>query len=630
MDDYFIDNTYADNPESDKRHEGNSFQGGGMRDIENVMEILTRTALDLAYSSEKLVYLHVLVIHLLAWDIDLEVIAAENSYISATSAEKALVFDLLSVILDSEVREVENFMDNIQADIVDARHKIFSCRHSTELVRSMEEKLHDSEESLKKTREKFVEVKLQSVKLQRASTAFRIENWKEDKSMRFSANGQLSNVDANSKRQTAEPKRNILRMLEKSLARELDLEKKLSELSKNEEQLKLKLHYTEQVTFRMEEAAEVVWGRFLEAENSAEVLMGIAKELVGRLQIVQFNVNGSLQREAELKSELLYCRRQLDAKDTALRKLESSIAEHVTKSSEVPPLMEKVKSLEEQLKRSELRLKHSNALNEEIHEQLSEMEIIAESLKENIFEAESRAETAEAKVTQITDTNLELTEEINFLKSHRDSNSEKVSLLEKQVRELEIQLQHSKISSEVSQEQQNMLYSAIWDMETLIEDLKSKVSKAESKTESAEEHCMILSETNMELSKEISFLRSREKGLEASLNQVNSSNAANAKEINLRTRLIMDTLRELSRERKRIQNQVDKVFEDASPHEIEVGSSHPAHESSDLVSKLQVKRTKLAGQTNRLLNFKAILVAVIAVMVMYLLHKKKYVPFENF
>ncbi|KAJ0041489.1 hypothetical protein Pint_28694 [Pistacia integerrima] len=144
-------------------------------------------------------------------------------------------------------------------------------------------------------------------------------------------------------------------MLEKSLARELDLEKKISEFKQNEEQLKLKLHHTEELSFRMEEAAEVVWGRFVEAENAAE----------------------------------------LKAKDFALQKLESSNAEHSTESCEVLTSKEKVISLEEKLKKSEIRLINVNASYEASQEQLEEMENIIESLKENIYEAESRAETAE-------------------------------------------------------------------------------------------------------------------------------------------------------------------------------------------------------------------------------------------
>ncbi|KAJ6357011.1 hypothetical protein OIU78_004995 [Salix suchowensis] len=556
---YGIDDAYSSNPESSEVyvHERNSSSREGMQEVESTMEVLTRVDCDLAYSSEKLVNLHVLLVHLLAQDNNLEArMATENSYILAIAIEKALAFDLLSGILDSEVREVENFMENIQSEIVDARHKISSCRHSTDLFTVMENKLHNSEESLIKFREHVLEVKAQSAKLPMAFSASILENWKDDKATELPANGHISNMDANSKRQTAEKQRNVLRMLDKSLKREMDVQKKISALKQNEEHLELKLHYTKQVSFRMEEAAEVVWGRFLEAENASEVLMGISKEMAGRLQIFQFTLNGSIQREDELSSKMQDCIKQRDAKDTVIKKLESSIAEHIAISSQVPILMEKVKSLEEQLKKSELRLQNANALNAESQEHLSEMENLVESLKESIYEAETRAETAETKATQLTDTNVELVDEINFLKGSRDSSTKKVTVLEKQLRESEIQLQHAKASSEVSQEQQNMLYSAIWDMETLIDDLRSKVSKAESNTDGVEEQCIVLSESNMELNKEISFLRSRVNALEMSLDEANYSKDEKAKEISVRTELIMDTVMQLTRERERIQNQL--------------------------------------------------------------------------
>lgn len=59
---------------------------------------------------------------------------------------------------------------------------------------------------------------------------------KEDKSLEFSANNQLQHINADAKWRTAEQKRNILGMLDKSLAREIYLEKKLSELRQSEEQ----------------------------------------------------------------------------------------------------------------------------------------------------------------------------------------------------------------------------------------------------------------------------------------------------------------------------------------------------------------------------------------------------------
>lgn len=360
--------------------------------------------------------------------------------------------------------------------------------------------------------------------------------------------------------------RHILRVLDKSLERELDLEKKLLEIRQSEEELKLKVHLTEQVGFCMEEAAEAIYRRFLEAENLVEVLMGISKELLGQIQIMLFNLNGSIQREAEAKSELRHCMEQLKAKEIALQRFEKinsepfvSQREQTTSikvnfdEAEVFTLRENIELLEEQLKESELQLRNEHAINEASQEQLNEMYNMIESLKEDIVKAETKAESAEAKLTLLTETNLELTEEMGFLK---DSNTEKVSSLEKQLRDLRIQLQHAKASSEASQEQQNMLYSAIWDMETLIEELKSKVSKAENKTENAEEKCIILSETNFELSKELSFLRDKMDCLGKTLHQLKDEKTANAEEISIKTRFIMDLVMKLAFERERIQKQV--------------------------------------------------------------------------
>ncbi|CAL8095705.1 unnamed protein product [Prunus armeniaca] len=356
--------------------------------------------------------------------------------------------------------------------------------------------------------------------------------------------------------------RHNLWMLEKSLSRELYLEKKLTESRQNEEELKLKLHHTEQVAFHMEEAAEVVWGRFLEAENAAEVLQGISKELLGRLQLIHFNLNGSIQRESELKFKLQASLEELKAKDTALQKLKNVHEENIKKDVELSALREKVVFLEKQLKESELQLKSANSTNESSQEKLGEMERLVESLKENIFTTEVKAESAELKVAELTGTNVELTEEMSFLKGSASNTEKKVGSLEKQLREVEIQLQHAKASSEASQEQQNMLYAAIWDMETLIEDLKSKVSKAENKTESTEEQCVVLSETNSELNAEITVLRDRVEYLESSLDQANNAKFASAEELNNRIKFMMDMAMQLAIERERIQKQVHVLMMD--------------------------------------------------------------------
>ncbi|XP_015895266.3 WPP domain-interacting tail-anchored protein 2 isoform X2 [Ziziphus jujuba] len=526
----------------------------GMLELETFMNVLTKVDLDLGFSSEKLVNLHVLLITLLAQENDLEAMAVGNNYVSADFIEKALVFNLSSGILDSEVRELDSFMDSAEAEIFDAHQKISSCRHLREIYTTMEKKLHDSEESFIQSRNHILEMKLQSAKLQRTALAFAHDNWKTDIDPELSETGLLSNVNAKSNLQMAGQQRHILRMLEKSLARELDLEKKLIESRQGEEELKLKLHYKEQIAFHMEEAAEVVWGRFLEADNSAEVLRGVSKELVGQLHLVHFHLNSLIQRENDLKSKLQDSIEELKGKETALEKLKSSNEENSANNAELSSLREKVKFLEEKLKASEIQLKDANSTNKSSQEKLAEMESIIDSLRESIYMADTRAESAELKVAELTGSNVEITEELNFLKGSASKAEKKVGGLEKQLREAEIQLQHAKLSSEASQEQQNMLYSAIWDMETLIEDLKSKVAKADNKNESAES--IALSETNLKLNKELSILRARMGYLETSLDQVNTAKFARANEINVRTKFIMDMVMQLAVERERIQKQL--------------------------------------------------------------------------
>lgn len=451
---------------------------------------------------------------------------------------------------------MDSFMDTLRAEIVDARLTIFSCSHLGELFTAMEEKLYDSEESLKQCQEQVSEVKMLAAKFRRTAIAFAHDNWKTDGTMDLSENGQLSNNYATYNMQMPRQQRHNLRMLEKSLSREIDLEKKLTESRQNKEQLKLKLHYTEQVVVRMEEAAEGIWGRFLEAENAAEVLQGISKDLLGRLQLVNFNLNGSLHRESELKSKLQYSLGQLHVKDAALQKLKHISAENISKDAEISTLREKVMFLEKQLKEYELQLKNANATNESNQEKLGEKESLVESMKESIYREEVKAESALLKVAELTGTNVELTEEMNFLKGSVSNAEKKVGILEKQLRDVEIQLQNAKASSEASQEQQNMLYSAIWDMETLIEDLKSKVSKAENKTETAEEQCIMLSESNIELNAEITDLRARMEYLQSSLDLANNAKLATAKELNTRIKFIMDMAMQLAIERERIQKQL--------------------------------------------------------------------------
>lgn len=400
--------------------------------------------------------------------------------------------------------------------------------------------------------------------------------------MDLSENSEFSNMNTKIKMQTAEQQRDILRMLEKSLARELDLDKKVAESRQLEEELKHRLHSLQQEVCFLEEEEAAVWEKLFEAENAAEILKGISRELRGQLQISQFSLNGSMQREGQLKSRLQGSTREVEDKEDALLKLENSSAElHdflvqqtnnlkaslreaedklILSNSEAFTLREKVSSLEKQLKESEFQLMNTKASldrNEEqlaSYSQLSEMENAVIDLKEKLSKAESRAGSAEAKCKLLMETNMELNDELVLLR--RDNTTEKVNSLERQLRESDIQLQHALANAEASQEKQSMLYSTIGDMENLIENLKLKVSKANSRADSTEEKCIILSEYNSELSEELSSLRLRMECLERSLNQAEKTKVETAKDISIRTKVITNLVMQLAFERERLHKQV--------------------------------------------------------------------------
>lgn len=565
-----------------------SFNGDATGELGSADEVLKRVELDFACSSEKLVNLSILMMHVATKESDFEAFASEKENISVDSLEKALEFDFLSGILDSEVREMEIFMATLQAEIVNVREAVSTCEHLGQTFLEIEEKLHDSEKSLAQSQDQVSEMRMQSAKFQRIFSHFgREENWNSDKGADFLENGENMNTTTKINMQTAEQQRHILRLLEKSLARELDLEKKLTESRQIEEELKLRLRSSEQEVICMEEETRDVLERFFEADNAAGVLMGVSKELLGRLQMFQFNMNGLVQREDELRSKLEDSTKMLQSKDSALQKLGSSSRElHdflvaqsdalkaklteadrnlILANSEALTMRERVSALENQLKDYEFQLlnaKNSVDGNQDQHTDLyskiHEMEILVRDLKEKISKAESRAESAEVKCKMLQEVNTELTDELALLKHSRGA-TEKVDLLEQQLRESDMQLQHARASAEASEEKQRMLSSEIGDMDNLIKDLKSKVLKAESRADSAEDKCIILSESNAELNEELSFLRGRMACLEASLHQAEETKVATAKDIGIRTKVITNMVVQLAFERERLHKQISSL-----------------------------------------------------------------------
>ncbi|KAL0450410.1 UNVERIFIED_CONTAM: WPP domain-interacting tail-anchored protein 1 [Sesamum latifolium] len=502
--------------------------GDATPELESAAEVLTRVELDLACSSEKLVNLEILVMHVVSRENDFEAFASEEEHKSEGPVEKALEFDLLYGFLDSEVSELESFLSALQTEIAGFQA---SFKELGDSFKEMEEKFQDCEESLKHSFEQVAGLKVQSANFRRILLASSgDEKWKDDKSLE---NDNFEDSNAKIRMHTAEQQRNILRMLEKSLAREMDLEKKLTESRQTEEDLKLRL---QQEVFCMEQEAEDIWERLFEAENNAEIFLGISKELFGRIQMAQFSISGSVQREGELRSKLQDLNEELKEKDCALQGSESSRTE----------LVEKVNALEQKLRESESQLHH---VKEEQNKELAGKAI----------EAEKRAEIIEAECKLLRESNMELDKEMSCLKSSTADATKRVDQLEKQLKDSEIQRLHAVASSEASQEKLSMLDCTIKDMDNLIKDLKSKVSRAESEIESTEEKCIILSESNAELIEEVTFLRRRVEHLETSLHQADEAKKESAKDIRLRTKLIADLVVQLALERERLHKQISSL-----------------------------------------------------------------------
>lgn len=441
--------------------------------------ILTRVELDLACFSEKLVNLNILVMHVAMRESDFEAFVADHDYHLGDSLLKALEFDLLSGVLDSEVRELDNFMSTVQSKINNIREFVSSSKHMGHSLREIEDKIHDSEESLKQSLDQVSEIKGQSAKFQRAlSSCSREEKEKVNPAADFGESGDFFDLSEKVKMQTAEQQRHFLRMLEKSLARELDLEKKVTELKQMDEDIKLKLQTSKQEALFMEEEALIILQRLFQAENASEVLMGISKEKLSQLYLVQLNSNASSQHREKLRCEI-------------------------------------------------------------------------KDLKEISFEAEG-----ECKL--LRDNNIKLNEELAILRARGDE-SEKVDLLEKQLKEYEFKMQHALAYADASEEKQGLLYGTISDMENIIEDLKSRVSRAEIQTECGEENCINLSETNSKLNEEINFLRKRLESLEGSLRKSEEIKIATAKDIGIRTKVITDLVVQLAFERKRLHQQISSL-----------------------------------------------------------------------
>lgn len=468
--------------------------GDTMHELESVAEILTRVELEIARSSEKLINLYILVTYVASRENDFEAFALEENHTLEGPIVKALEFYFLHEFLDSEVSELESYIFALHTEIVISREVVSSFEHLGDTLYDIEDKLRDCEDSLKQSFKQVSDIKMQSANSQRILLASSGDaKWKVSKEVGRLDNNNSPDLSTEIKVQTAERQRSIWRLLEKSLARELGLEKKLTESRDTKEELKLRL---QEEAFSNEQEAEDMCERLFEAENSAEILFGVSKELLAQIQTAQLSSNGLIQREGELRSKL-----------------------------------------------------------EDFCEQNKE-------LVKKASEAEKRAQIAEAECRKLRESNMELNADVSLLKSSITDATNQVEQLERHLKDSEIKRLHAAASAEASQEMISMLDCTIKDMDSLIKDLKSKVLRANSETESAEEKCIILSESNAELFEEINFLRRRMEQYESSLHHADEAKKETAKNIRVQAKLITDLVLQLALERERLHKQISSLVKE--------------------------------------------------------------------
>ncbi|WVZ97150.1 hypothetical protein U9M48_042705 [Paspalum notatum var. saurae] len=512
------------------------------------VEILTRVEHHLAFASEKLLNLEMLVMEIARRATEFEPATFEDESICSETAENAFELDILYGILDAEVKELNNLISSLQADIKSIEHKVYE----EECGGKVKAKLDSATVSLKQMQELIADIRNESAKFEKA-----IEFSHDKEGIIEGVGCENGHLSYQTGTQTEDQHRNVLHMLEQSIASELDLEKKLSDSRFVIEDLKLKHHHQEKEIYFLEALVETVSGRMFEAENASELLFGTSKELMNRLNTMKFPISALKCREDGLNSKS----EQSLLKMSLLENNPEMMEEKSNKvGAESSSLQDKIQELEKQLNESNSQLqlamasaetsqKEQNALQSE----LSTFENTIKNIKDDVSRAESRAQNAETRCMQLTLSNIELNGELNALKRE---NSDKVNILETKLRESNTQLEHAKAAVDAIVEQQGMLKSTMSDMEHMIGDLKGKVAKTETRAGNAESKCTLLTDTNLELSKELAFLRGRVESLENSLHQANHEKVSTAKNIGVRTKIITDLIRKLALERERLHLQI--------------------------------------------------------------------------
>nr|XP_043633526.1 WPP domain-interacting tail-anchored protein 2-like [Erigeron canadensis] len=333
------------------------------QELESVGEVVTRFELDMACVCEKLANLNLLLMHMETIESEFESLVSDmNPKMSSDLEFKALEFDFLSGFLNSEVSVLETEISNVQNDESNMQEFISSSKYLGDTSMEQEDMLRDSEKSLKQSMDQLLELKMRAAMFEKNVSRFsggETRTTDKDDSVR-SCNNDLPELKDKMNVQTVEHQRHILRMLEKSLEREIEFEKRVSESTQIEEALTMRLHSSEQEVLLAEEETILTLEKLYEADHTSETLMGISKELlstINTLQVDQHKHSDSKHREetVALKERIVKAERRAENAETKCKFL-TNASNEIKSSSE-----QKVGMLEKKLMDTKHKLKLSKS-----------------------------------------------------------------------------------------------------------------------------------------------------------------------------------------------------------------------------------------------------------------------------
>ncbi|KAK1440762.1 hypothetical protein QVD17_06593 [Tagetes erecta] len=363
-----------------------------------------------------------------------------EAFVSDTDPDfviKAVEYDLLSGFLYSETTILEAYVSDLQMEKDKVREFLSSRKQLGEPITGMEEKLHDSERSLEQLMELVLELKARAVNFEK--NLLRLSGDKDCTEVLISSD--LENEEKMTMNmKTVEQQRDVLRMLEKSLKKELDLEERVSELTQIEETLTTRIRVLEQELADVEEDAETTLEKFYETDNASELLMETCKELMSKIKMLQFNLKGSIQREAGLKNDLLKLEQRLAQekesskgiveKENTIRELreqikeaEKKVLDYEHKCQELKDACEKVVLLEKELGDTRVKLQNAEACCEASEEEknmflstIKDMDNVINDMKKKVTQAEIQTDNVEDRCIFLSEANDDLKKELKFVK----------------------------------------------------------------------------------------------------------------------------------------------------------------------------------------------------------------------